>query len=356
MGRRVIIPFISVAIFLGVALTVDYNRGYEPPFSKVGICTSYEVEREEAAADVLFIGSSRTASAIDPVYIQKQLNQSGHKKSKIHKMSVPGTDLVLHNLLSRKYIESKGAPKHVFIELMYTLNVCDSRYARRANRDFILDVEPVSIELGNVRDFYDMNSKKPFSNGWYLFHRSHTNFIEFYANKLVTAFYAFLHSPSTALHGIEEECSTSSEWRNKYGFYGILTEEMHKQPPLRLSQKRQERLLQQKYLSKRMPLSKARAYENVAFQSLIRLFLDAGSESVTIYIVPTFVEAATSAAERQAYSGLFPDVENVLFIKDLYDAPPTSELKYMYRDMLHYNQSGALIVSDYFVGILRDML
>ncbi len=114
-------PLVSVAVAISLAAAGLIGKSASLINVKQHIvCSSELVQLDEPAADILFVGSSRTGRAIDPVYIQDQLNNGSDNALSVERLSPTSARVPRFNVLIQDYVKNRGAPKIVVLQLVYS--------------------------------------------------------------------------------------------------------------------------------------------------------------------------------------------------------------------------------------------
>lgn len=339
---RLIIPLLALAAYTLIVVSVDYVGGYSLPAEIV--CLKTDINRQVDKANVLFIGSSRTGAAVDPVYIESLLEDRAGKETSVYKINSTGPDLIFYNMMARDYLERAGAPEHVYIELMYAIKKTSEFYETHKNRPLIPYLSTKGIMLGDVSDYTALLVTEPFDESSKVIFRKYKNPAQFLASKSNSAFYHFIRHPVSS-YGDWRDCQDTDSWRRKGGLwiYGSLDKEAVDSDVLLTGALRTSPQFQYslRNIEPRLPDSAARVYENESLNALKDLFLRAGTKSVNFVFFPSYHEEM-STLDRATYEEKFAGA-NLVFLQDLYADKPT--LSEMFRDPHHFNKSGALIVS-----------
>ena len=109
----------ACAALIAALLWLDrYRAG---PVNDLLRCTLALSRSSENAADVLVIGSSRTGVALDPVAMQRILGTEIGRPIRVDRLAIDwGTARAMNGLLNT-YLETRGSPRIVVIELMVVI-------------------------------------------------------------------------------------------------------------------------------------------------------------------------------------------------------------------------------------------
>lgn len=118
------------ATLIGGLLWLDQHRG--GPASALSRCNYLLSESSAPAADVLIVGSSRTGVALDPLAIQTMLSFGvDGPEPRIERIAVGHNPLRLNHFLLENYLQNRGAPKALVMELTFMTQRSVDRLAQR---------------------------------------------------------------------------------------------------------------------------------------------------------------------------------------------------------------------------------
>ncbi len=118
----------TAALILGL-LWLDANRG--GPASAMARCNLLLTRASEPAAEVLVVGSSRSGVALDPVAMQRILTAELERPVSVDRLSMGHNPMRAMDGLLENYLEARGAPRIVVLELMFMTERSVTRLARR---------------------------------------------------------------------------------------------------------------------------------------------------------------------------------------------------------------------------------
>ena len=108
----------TTVALVAALLWLDQNRG--GPASLLSRCNLLLTRSELPAADVLIIGSSRTGTALDPIAMQEMLGHAmGDVSPAVERIALGHSPLRAGLGLLENYLERRGAPKVIALELMF---------------------------------------------------------------------------------------------------------------------------------------------------------------------------------------------------------------------------------------------
>lgn len=120
----------GTAMLLVGLLWLDQNRG--GPATMLSRCNLLLSRTDSPAADVLIIGSSRSGTALDPVAMQGMLAHSFAGASPtVERITLGQNPLRASHALLENYLELRGAPQVIALEIMFMTKRSIDRLAQR---------------------------------------------------------------------------------------------------------------------------------------------------------------------------------------------------------------------------------
>lgn len=120
----------ATVVLLIALLWLDQNRG--GPAGLLSRCNLLLSRSAAPAADVLIVGSSRTGAALDPVAMQQMLAQSYPEASlEVERIALGYNPLRVNHALLENYLEVRGAPRVVVLEITLLTKRSVERLAQR---------------------------------------------------------------------------------------------------------------------------------------------------------------------------------------------------------------------------------
>ena len=117
------------AALISGLLWLDGNRA--GPANAMARCNLLLSQVAEPAANVLVVGSSRTGVALDPVAMEQILTAELGYRVRVDRLSMGHNPLRAMSGLLENYLEARGPPKIVVLEIMFMTERSVSRLARR---------------------------------------------------------------------------------------------------------------------------------------------------------------------------------------------------------------------------------
>ena len=214
----------ATAALVFALLLLDHYRG--GPASMLSRCNLLLSRSELPAADVLIVGSSRSGTALDPIAMQEMLAHAFAGASpKVERFAMGHNPIRASLALLENYLEARGAPQVIVLEIMFLTRRSVDRLAQRA-----FDISPEryifrrDLNLMTFEQILRMPSvAMPFSEGEGLINRWRFRLrgVVLRAGALV---YQFLRRPTEAweLSACDRDAWTrESAWPTDFAFsYG----------------------------------------------------------------------------------------------------------------------------------------
>ena len=124
-----VVALAGSAALISALLWLDANRA--GPANAMSRCNLLLSRAGEPAAEVLLIGSSRTGVALDPVAMQRILTAELGRPVSVDRLSLGRNPMRAMSGLLQNYLEARGPPKIVVIEIMFMTRRSVDRLARR---------------------------------------------------------------------------------------------------------------------------------------------------------------------------------------------------------------------------------
>ena len=117
------------AVLIAGLLWLDRNRG--GPANAMARCNLLLSRVNEPAADVLVVGSSRSGVALDPVVMERLLTAELRDTVRVDRLSFGNNPLRAMSGLMENYLETRGSPGIVVLEIMFMTERSLDRLAER---------------------------------------------------------------------------------------------------------------------------------------------------------------------------------------------------------------------------------
>ena len=153
------------AVLIAGLLWLDQHRA--GPANAMARCNLLLSRASEPAADVLVVGSSRAGVALDPVVMEQLLTAEVRDTIRVDRLSLGHAPLRAMNGLLENYLEARGAPRVVVLEIMF---INERGIARLAERGLALAPEDYLYRRDvNLLDFEQLLTQPavamPFTTG-----------------------------------------------------------------------------------------------------------------------------------------------------------------------------------------------
>lgn len=347
---RALIAFFIIVLLLGIASVnlTAMNFATLP----VHRCVAWQARVQEPAADVLFIGTSRTGAGIDPAYIASALSDKRGENLAVDRLITWRSDMVHLNLMARDYLDNRGAPKVVVIELTYL------PMAERGRQDLhALELEPRSYQFASSRQLSGLVSDLNGSDGL-SFTKGEMAFVAgFASNKFAGSFYHFIRQPLGLWENPETMCAPERRAvvegpRRGLVFASVGEADPASAAPVEARIPKQKVVPDEAYAR---PYADNR-YENRLFENTATLFKRGGAEKVLFVRlapypnIPLAPEAGMDGIPKLPKEALFVDVAGEI------DEVRRDRMSRQYRDLVHLTVDGSRDLSDFFAELLEKML
>ena len=346
-------PIYLMLVLIGLAVLGGWSRTYA--LAPTVNCVYEMADSNAPAADVLFVGTSRTGRGIDPVYVQSRLADRHGVDATVERVALPASYPQQFRPFLQRYIEHRGAPKLVFFQLPYNF---------RSERHPEIDV-PINTprnlahaslsELFSIRRDAQLNDyDEPLSR---IFHRDYASIPVMLMNRLEMNIYAALKYPAHLMNGLTSECQGETLYRHNHPLrlYGDITDAVTFVPetPERMA----TRLEEQKETAQYMPFAikgPMRRFENAQILATLDKLKRANSRIVLFYL-PALGESRIPVGVEEDIASVFQNV-NFAHPMALYQGPLADQLAVSFADTHHVDNFGALHISRYFADITGNYL
>ena len=315
-------------------------------------CVAWQAEMRAQAAEVVFVGTSRTGAGIDPEYIASALSQSLETQIEVDRLITWRSDLVHLNLMLREYLTERGAPQIVIIELTY-LPVYE-----RGRQDLnALTLEPRSYHFAEPKHLKALMSELG-TDGSGLLDRAYqvASIAAFASNKLAISLYHLVRQPFGLLIDTADLCSKERRMKTEGAKAGLVfgsvgSADPLSAPPFSATPTGEPPLEDDAYTRP----YESNLYENRLFENTIQLLQKAGVRQV---ILARIAPSPNSPLKDAASIGIPKMTGNVRFVDVAAEMSEErrKRISLQYRDKVHLTLVGARDLSDFFSGFLIDAL
>ncbi len=316
-------------------------------------CAYYQAFWQSPAPNVLLVGTSHTGHAFDSTYMRKRILATTGETVTIEKLALTYPDIPQFHPLIDRYIAERGAPDHVFLQLLFNTRPQSQRKWDMPVNDLRnISFAPMSdiIEIQRSAKLNDYGTVLPrwMEAGYLTLPAVALQKVE--ANVFSTArgMPLNLTGKSNLCRSVVAQVEKKWIWPNDLVYDGMPFE----LDPAYLEERDRHRSIRDSFL----PLdlhSPSRIFEVDQFRKLIKRFEDAGSQ-VHLFILPVLEETEVDPQVLADLAEFFPD-QNVFHPFSLYDSEIGDQLKISFVDENHMTPFGALHVSRYFADVIAEL-
>lgn len=299
-------------------------------------------------ADVLFVGTSRTKKAIDLDHIRLRMQQLGGVYSTIDRLETSGPDQFSAAAYSLSYLKSRGVPKVVIIENMFTVQK-GTLYRQQYKPDIYLDLHGTAARFTKPEQYRKIQSQLDKQSGHTFkdyFDTRYVGPLEFRTTRIKNVIYDFLSSPLMVSKPLSTVCEKRLETiENREPGKHIEMNLSEAQP---LSLEEEDKALRR--LKKFIPINSKdenRHYDIALMQYLISIYRDAGVESVIVW----FPSDYRLDYDKQAFdivNAQYTGIDKVLY-KEIVDYLSPHDKRKIFWNANHLNEYGARLVSNFWI-------
>lgn len=347
---RLIAPLLLL-VGLGV-LGVFGQRSQEFDFSPRVACAYALASLDRPAPDVLFIGASRIGRGVDPGYIQTRLETENGAQLRVERISIQRPNIVQYRPVIKRLLEERGAPKLVYLQVMYNFRANRQRY-------WDMPINPdANVVYASVAELADIQfSAKPNPRPGALGHHFeayHHSFAALLLSKWETNIYAALRAPLKTLRGKQFTCK-GRDLRiqtNSVYLHNTVHDDLAFTAPTQ-AQQAEYRAARAAFLPMDMR-APWRQFEYDQMQALISQLEAAGSQ-VVLTQLPAFEEHGFTTQYLSEIAQAFPD-QPFMHPSELYEGPLGAQLAVSYSDSHHATPYLALHFSRVFADDIARRL
>ena len=348
-----LIPLVWIAGLVSLAVVGSFSRSF--PLDQSIECVYQMADLDAPAADILFLGSSRTGRGIDPVYVQDRLATEHGMDSSVERIALPGSFAQQYRPVLQSYLDVRGAPDVLFLQVLYNF-----RPERQSHID--IPINPgqnlAFATLGEVVDIHRtavLNPGDALVPRW--LDREYLNLPASLLARFELTVFAALKLPVHMVQGRRTACKDEIMFRHNHPIrlFGDLSDDIEFVPET--TQQRTKRAANEKVTDGYLPIDPSapwRAFENQQMQKVIDIATQAGS-TVVLYYLPALGEEHFPETVEQDFATLFPQTP-LIHPMSLYDGPQAKEIAVSYYDTHHFDKYGALLVSRYFSDRVAEIL
>lgn len=349
MARVIIGPYVLIAALAAMAVFGSVVRTYALHANSG--CVYRLAERDESPSNVLFIGTSRIGRGIDARYIEKRLVSEFGKIISVERISMFTPNAPQFRPVLKRYVDERGAPKLVFLQLLYN-------FKPERQREVDMPVNPSNniafasiAELADIQRNARLNDYDTVLPRWLEANYASLPVVIF--TKLEMNIYAAMKFPGRWLSGRTTACRGESMFRHMSPghLYDDIDDKVQFEPET--AAQKDNRLANLEITADYLPfapLSPKRQFENGQLQAMINFLESAGSEVVLIFL-PALGETEIPAAVIDEIKTVFPN-NRFEHPMSLYESEIGEKLAVSFLDTHHINRYGALLFSRYFTEVI----
>lgn len=349
MARRLLAPYLIIAVLAGLALLGGRLQTYELDYTNM--CSDALTQLESPAADILFMGNSRMGASVDPVYIGEEIAERIGRPVTVERMTLTNNAITPFRVFSGNYARHRGFPKIVVLQLTYNRDPALQRSVDTPIHP------PRNLAFARLSDMSDIQETAQMNDhGARIsrrFERGYRNLPAIVIDRLTMNIYAALRYPAHRITGRPTSCTDefvhrqADIWLHDTLSDAVL-ERPHRSPePENLAEWRE---ITSGYVPID-PTATDRTFENDQIRRLIAT-LRAGGSTVYLTNLPSVGEPAILEADKQAIARIFPNAP-LIDLTPLQSRDPT--IMFDYRDQDHVNLRGSAAISGYFAEQLADV-
>jgi hypothetical protein len=349
------VKYTPLLIILVAALLCVFGASVRTYPLPVAVRCAYSLAEWKApAADILFVGASRVGQGIDPGYIQNRLGEKHDQDLRVERLELNFPTPTQFLPLVRRYVEERGSPKYVFLQLLY--NFKSDRHRSwdlpvNGARNIAFERIPRLLEIRDEAALNDYPTVLPRN-----FEKGHQSALQILLFKLELNILS-----AVKFHAVKA----------KKELAGCQGEEMHRHQNPRLlynsisdrnefipetSTQTIRRTKNLKTAADFMPLNLRgphRIYENVQMQHLIDLLEESGSK-VILMTMPALGETQISDSTLDDISFVFTE-NKFVHPYTLFSGEFGEELAISFKDTHHATKFGALQYSKFYADYIHGL-
>ncbi len=304
------------------------------------------------APDVLFLGASRSGRAVDPRYMMDRIEAHSGQSVSIELLALTNTTspfMPQLQLLLKRYLEQRGAPEHVVLELVYQF---DPDKQRASDLPIITDrlfkfasfMELVEIRSGVILNAHQTVLPRTFE-------AEYRSLPSLALQKIETSIFAALRWPARQFLN-EDRCEGEEMYRhgNQEFLYNTVHDDLTFEDSPALQRLRAN---WSKEASGFLPLAPSRPFrhfETDRIEKIISMLEDAGS-SVTLMIMPSLGDTELTQVEVDEIATVFPGYP-LIHPYNLFESEVGAEFANSFSDTHHMTPYAGLIYSRYLIDEL----
>lgn len=315
-------------------------------------CFTEQLSIDEAASDVLILGSSRSGLGVDPPWIQEQLLDD----LTVERVTFGSNGELIKDLGLRTYLRERGAPKTLVLELGF------EQHSAAFEVLFGVPSEPFEMEtqvqLTMSTPVYsefvsDLVSHRDVSLSDVFVRSTITNPATFLADRLDIGAAVALRHPGSVVERKTENCPPDIRVMGTRWVWGTSR-------PYQPNRIKEPDPAEIKSLERSASTFRGVDFDDPFTQDeitltrdMIRTAREAGVENVILMYLPTYGKAG-AIVDVDAIRALFPDEPIIDGYRVLHD-PSKPLLRYQFHNVTHVNRIGARAISQAIVDAVNAL-
>lgn len=343
---RIVAPLVAIASLIGLAVMGERAKVYN--IRPHVVCVIDLIELDVPAPDVLFIGSSRTGRGLDHGYMMQYIAEQTGREIDIERLVLTRTNISQFRIATQHYLESRGAPKDVYLQILYS-------FAPDLQRTADLPIHNVrSLAIGTMQELWDVQrtaelTPHPTALPRWL-EAGYAPISAVWASKFEMNVYSALRWPWKVWYDEHSECE--GDRLQKQGTRAWVFNDLADDEEFSLTN-RQERnqprnLRTVANFVPYNPASYERTFENRQLEEFIHTLQDAGSR-VHLFLLPILNETELPEGVLNELQEIFSGVE-IIHPFSLFQTEIGADLTFSFVDTHHASHYGALHYSRFFAN------
>lgn len=351
MARLNPVPLIVLATIGALAVVGGKSGTFDTPSF---VTCAYQLASLDAPpADVLFIGSSRMGQGIDPGYMVTRIAKQTGQNISIERLALNFPNIPQFRPVISRYIDQRGAPKHVFLQLIYNF-----KPFRQRSWDIPVNTirNVAHAELGELieiradAELNDYHTRLPRE-----MEAGYLSLPALVLQKLEINVFAALRYPAQHLLGNGDVCKGDalfSQSRPEWPF-NRLTDDIE----FGETEAQKDRRMQYERVASNFmqlsPNSSFRHFETDQLHDVIEM-LEAAGSNVWLTTLPFLGDTTMTQQEADSIAAAFPD-HLLIHPYSLFETDVGPDLAKSFVDTHHATPFGALQYSRYFADVIAGM-
>ncbi|WP_299850564.1 hypothetical protein [uncultured Roseovarius sp.] len=351
MARLNFAPFALILLLASLAFFGPRGKAFNGP--DLVRCAYELAELDAPAADVLFIGSSRYGRGFDPGYMRQQIKKETGKDLVIERVAMTFPRITQLRPPVENYLEHRGAPEIVFLQLMYN-------FKPERQRQWDIPVNPTrNVAYANLDTLLEIRRNAKLNDfGTALPRTLESGYLSLPAlllQKLEANIYAGMRYVPMKLKGALDKCTGDAlhrQSRPNWYFNNLHDDIEFKESEEKKLRREKMTLKADEYLAF-SPSDPMRSFEVDQLRQMAEILTAAGSK-VVVVLLPVLGDTSISQEEIAEIETAFPEYP-LVHPYGLFDTEVGPELAKSFADTTHASTYGALIYSRFFTSEIMKL-